>query len=88
MSAELNVGIVTIAHENDDGQIRDCRTIGKRASVVVKLERDKMSEDDDDRNTTRLLVTKNRPAGTTGHAGSLTFDGDSFTLKEKFDRFA
>jgi len=88
MSAELNVGIVTIAHENDDGQIRDCRTIGKRASVVVKLERDKMSEDDDDRNTTKLLVTKNRPAGTTGHAGSLTFDGDSFTLKEKFDRFA
>ena len=88
MSAELNVGIVTIAHENDDGQIRDCRTIGKRASVVVKLERDKMSEDDDDRNTTKLLVTKNRPAGTTGHAGSLTFDADSFTLKEKFDRFA
>ena len=88
MASELNVGIVTIAHENDDGQIRDCRTIGKRASVVVKLERDKMSEDDDDRNTTRLLVTKNRPAGTTGHAGSLTFDMDSFTLKEKFDRFA
>jgi twinkle protein len=88
MASELNVGIVTIAHENDDGQIRDCRTIGKRASVVVKLERDKMSEDDDDRNTTKLLVTKNRPAGTTGHAGSLTFDADSFTLKEKFDRFA
>ena len=88
MSAELNVGIVTIAHENDDGQIRDCRTIGKRASVVVKLERDKMAEDDDARNTTRLLVTKNRPAGTTGHAGSLEFDMDSFTLKEKFDRFA
>jgi len=88
MAAELNVGIVTIAHENDDGQIRDCRTIGKRASVVVKLERDKMTEDEDERNTTKLLVTKNRPAGTTGHAGSLSFDGDSFTLKEKFDRFA
>lgn len=88
MAAELNVGIVTIAHENDDGQIRDCRTIGKRASVVVKLERDKMTEDEDARNTTKLLVTKNRPAGTTGHAGSLTFDADSFTLSEKFDRFA
>lgn len=87
MSAELNVGIVTIAHENDDGQIRDCRTIGKRASVVVKLQRDKMSSDDEDRNTTRLLVVKNRPAGTTGHAGLLSFDSDSFTLKEKFERF-
>ena len=87
MAAELNVGIVTIAHENDDGQIRDCRTIGKRASVVVKLQRDKMSTDDEDRNTTRLLVVKNRPAGTTGHAGLLAFDADSFTLKEKFQRF-
>lgn len=88
MAAELNVGIVTIAHENDDGQIRDCRTIGKRASVVIKLERDKMAQDDDSRNTTTLLVTKNRPAGTTGHGGSLFFDADSFTLSEKFDRFA
>lgn len=88
MAAELNVGIVTIAHENDDGQIRDCRTIGKRASVVIKLERDKMAQDDDARNTTTLLVTKNRPAGTTGHGGSLFFDADSFTLSEKFDRFA
>lgn len=88
MAAELNVGIVTIAHENDDGQIRDCRTIGKRASVVVKLERDKMSDDEDEQNTTTLLLTKNRPAGSTGFAGKLFFDADSFTLSEKFDRFA
>ena len=88
MAAELNVGIVTIAHENDDGQIRDCRTIGKRASVVVKLERDKMTEDEDERNTTSLLITKNRPAGSTGFAGKLYFDADSFTLSEKYDRFA
>lgn len=88
MAAELNVGIVTIAHENDDGQIRDCRTIGKRASVVIKLERDKMAQDDDARNTTTLLVTKNRPAGTTGHGGQLYFDAESFTLSEKYDRFA
>ena len=88
MAAELNVGIVTIAHENDEGQIRDCRTIGKRASVVVKLERDKMTEDEDERNTTSLLITKNRPAGSTGFAGKLYFNADSFTLSEKYDRFA
>lgn len=87
-AAELNVGVVTIAHENDDGQIRDCRTIGKRASVVVKLERDKMATDEEERNTTTLLVTKNRPAGSTGYAGKLFFDPDTFTLSEKFDRFA
>ncbi len=58
MAAELNVGIVTIAHENDEGQIRDCRTIGKRASVVVKLERDKMTEDERLRRIRRLMLNR------------------------------
>lgn len=84
ISAELNVGIVTIAHENDDGAIRDCRMIGKRASVVIKLERDKMAKDDESRNTTKLLVVKNRPTGSTGYAGQLFFDSETFTLSEKF----
>jgi replicative DNA helicase len=84
LAAELNVGIVTIAHENDDGAIRDCRMIGKRASVVIKLKRDQMSEDNDARNTTELLVLKNRPTGTTGFAGQLFFDADTFTLAEKY----
>lgn len=83
LSAELNVGIVTIAHENDDGAIRDCRMIGKRASVVIKLKRDKMATDDETRNTTELLVLKNRPTGSTGFGGMLTFDPDTFTLSEK-----
>ena len=82
LASELNIGIITIAHENDDGQIRDCRMIGKRASVVVKLERDKMAEDPSVRNLTTLSVTKNRPAGNTGYAGSLVFNPDSFTLNE------
>lgn len=84
LSAELNVGIVTIAHENDDGAIRDCRMIGKRASVVIKLERDKMAKDEESRNTTKLLVVKNRPTGSTGYAGQMFFDSETFTLSEKF----
>jgi len=43
-----------------------------------------MSEDKEERNTTRLLVTKNRPVGPTGYAGQVEFDPDSFTLKEKY----
>ena len=84
LATELNVGIVTIAHENDEGQIRDCRMIGKRASVVVKLARDKFAESDTERNTTTLTVIKNRPAGTTGFGGQLLFDPDSFTLSETY----
>jgi twinkle protein len=85
LASELNVGIITIAHENDDGAIRDCRMIGKRASVVIRLERDKMATDEETRNTTDLLVIKNRPTGTTGFGGRLKFNTDSFTLEEKFE---
>ena len=83
LASELGVGIVSVAHENDDGLIRDCRMIGKRASVVIKLSRDKLSADPDDSNTTKLVVDKNRPVGGTGYGGLLEFDPESFTLTEK-----
>ena len=83
LAAEINVGIVTIAHENDDGAIRDCRMIGKRASVVIRLERDKLATDEETRNTTKCVVLKNRPAAVTGHGGLLEFDQETFTLQEK-----
>lgn len=83
LATELNVGIVSIAHENDDGQIRDCRMIGKRASVVLKLSRDKHAADEDEKNTTCIVVEKNRPVGGTGYGGMLEFDPSSFTLREK-----
>ena len=84
LAAELNVGIVTIGHTNDDGQVKYCRMIEQRASVVVDLQRNKMAEDPDERNTTKLLVTKNRPVGPTGYAGQLKFNPETFTLEEKY----
>ena len=84
LAAELGVGIVTIGHTNDDGQVKYCRMIEQRASVVVDLQRNKMSEDEDERNTTKLLVTKNRPVGPTGYAGQLKFNSNTFTLEEKY----
>ena len=83
LATELGVGIVSIAHENDDGQIRDCRMIGKRASVVIRLSRDILATDEDTKNTTSLSVVKNRPASNTGYGGLLDFDAASFTLGEK-----
>lgn len=84
LAAELGVGIITIGHTNDDGAVKYCRMIEQRASVVVELQRDKMSENEDERNTTRLLVTKNRPVGPTGYAGRLTFNPRTFILSEKY----
>jgi hypothetical protein len=57
--------------------------IGQRASVIIDLERDKESDNMIDRNTTRLIVKKNRPCGLEGQAGELMFDGETFTLSEK-----
>lgn len=84
LAAELGVGIVTIGHTNDDGAVKYCRMIEQRASVVVELQRDKMSENAEERNTTKLLVTKNRPVGPTGYAGQLKFNPDTFILSEKY----
>ena len=45
LSAELNVGIVTIAHTNEDGDPKYCKMIGQRASVIIDLSRDKEAEE-------------------------------------------
>lgn len=83
LAADLNVGIVTIAHTNENGDPKYCKMIAQRASVIIDLERDKEADDLLDRNTTRLVVKKNRPCGLEGEAGELVFDGETFTLNEK-----
>ena len=80
VAADLNVGIVTIAHTNEDGDVKYCKMIGQRASMIVRLDRDKDAEDEVDRNTTRLYIEKNRPTSEEGYAGSMLFDGKSFTM--------
>ena len=83
LAADLNVGIVSIAHTNDDGEIKYCRMLGQRASVIVRLHRDKQAEDYVDKNTTDLYIEKNRPTSEEGYAGSMLFDPKKFTMKEK-----
>ena len=61
LAAELNVGIVTIAHTNENGDPKYCKMIGQRASVIIDLHRDKEADNMEERNTTYLKVEKNRP---------------------------
>lgn len=82
LAADLNVGIVTIAHTNEDGEIKYCKMIGQRASVVIDLSRDKDSENALDKNTLKLAVKKNRPCSLEGEAGAMVFDQETFTLSE------
>ena len=82
MAADLNVGIVTIAHTNENGDPKYCKMIGQRASVIIDLSRDKEADSVEDRNTTYLKVEKNRPCSQEGPAGKMRFNYDTFTLRE------
>jgi replicative DNA helicase len=81
LAKELKIGIITVAHENDDGKVRSSRMISKKASVVLRAVRDKDGPEEE-KNIVKLVLEKNRPTSYRGPAGSLHFDIDSFTLKE------
>ena len=80
VAAEYNVGIITIAHTNDDDEIKYCRMIGQRASVILRLDRDKDADDEVTKNTMALWIEKNRPTSEVGSCGSVYFDSQTFTL--------
>ena len=84
LAAELNIGIVSIGHTNENGDFKYCKMIGQRASVIVNLHRDKEADDLEERNTTYLKIEKNRPSSEEGMAGKLKFNYDTFTLREVY----
>lgn len=87
MANDLNIGIVTIAHTNENGDVKYCKMIGQRASVRIELKRDKQADNELDRNTLKMYVTKNRPCSVEGPAGELVFDVNTFTLNDKEEGF-
>jgi len=81
LAPELNVGIVVIAHANDDNEVKYCRSIVQSAAYEIKLHRDLDSDDPTERNRMYVSVgRKNRTGGGSGPAGSLTFDKDTYML--------
>ena len=81
MASELNIGIIIIAHANEDGDAKYCKSLTQSAAYEILLDRDVDSEDVEERNRTYVSVgRKNRTGGGSGPCGSLTFSLDSFTL--------
>jgi hypothetical protein len=81
LCAEINVGIVIIAHANEDGDAKYCKSLTQSAAYEIVLERDPNAEDQDEANTTKVFVgRKNRTGGGSGFAGELTFGFDTYTL--------
>lgn len=79
-AAKNPVGFVWTAHVDDEGRTRNSRMISKACSIRVDLKRDLMAEEDEDRNTVFMYVSKNRPFSKTGSAGFASFDPDTFTM--------
>lgn len=83
MVHQHDFALIMISHINDDGKTRGSRNISKVAHLHVQLDRDKLAETLEARNTTKLTVHKNRFGYKTGDAGYLIFDPHTFTVKEK-----
>lgn len=83
MVEELNFCLFLISHVNDDGKTRGSRNISKIADLHVQLIRNLEASDAVERNTTHLMVKKNRFAAVTGPGGSLYFDKDTYMISER-----
>lgn len=85
MVEELGFSFFLISHVNDDGKTRGSRNISKIADLHVQLVRDLESSDPVERNTTNLVVKKNRFAAVTGPGGRLYFDKETYMIRELVD---
>lgn len=69
-------------------EIQGSSTIIKSASFNILLSRNKYSEDPIERNTTKVLLSKNRIYGLTGPAGEVYYENETNTLHDKEEYFA
>lgn len=81
MCPELNIGVVVIAHANEDGDAKYCKSLTQSAAFEIVLHRDTDAEDTQEKNKTYVAVgRKNRTGGGSGPAGALSFSLDTYTL--------
>jgi len=83
LTMELNISLIAVVHVNRQGQIRGTAGIEQLANMVVGLKRDKLSEDEIERNTTDVVVWKNRWTGETGTACHLYYDPMTGRMAER-----
>lgn len=83
MVEELDFALILVSHINDNGKTRGSRNISKIADVWISLDRDLTAASEEERNTTKVTINKNRFGARTGPARSLTFDVETFRVTEK-----
>lgn len=82
LCGDTGVGIVVIAHENNDGGAMYSSMITKKAGFKITLSGDRESDDPQERNRTYLEIKeKNRVGLGFGKAGAIDFDIGTYTLE-------
>jgi replicative DNA helicase len=82
MTQELNFGLIKVSHVNDFGETRGSRLIGKNANIRIDLTREVKNDDPIIKNTTHVMVSKNRFSHKTGLANPLFYDTSSYRYSE------
>lgn len=95
---ELDVAMIVVSHlkrpdgkGHEDGgltslsQLRGSGAIAQLADIVIGLERNGQADTEDERNTTRMRVLKNRFSGETGLAAAARYDNETGRMDEVHD---
>jgi twinkle protein len=82
LTMELDIALIAVVHTNRNGQIRGTAGIEQLANIIIELERDVKSTDEDMRRTLTGLVSKNRFSGKTGPAFAARYHDDTGRLVE------
>lgn len=87
LTTSLNIWLGVVVHVNDDGKTRGSRAPVQLCNALIALERNKLSEDERERNTTTIVVEENRISGESGIACKLFYDKDTGRLIELDSEF-
>lgn len=82
---ELNIAVICVIHQNRQGQIRGTAGVEQLANIVMKLYRERLSEDPWRRNVTKVTIEKNRFCGRTGPGVYLHYNEFTGRLSELTD---
>jgi len=85
MVKELDFALILVSHVNDEGLTRGSRYISKIADLRIDATRNLLADNEEEKNTVFLSISKNRFSGKTGFAGRLLFNPLTFTIKETSD---
>ena len=85
LTMELQISILAVIHQNRQGQIRGTAGVEQLANIVIKLFRDKESDDAIRRDVTKVLIQKNRFCGRTGPCSYLRYSPETGRLAELSD---